>query len=77
MQYGGAGNRLVLASALTAKPIDGTTAIPLSDTYSYAFAPDGKTFLTGSYDNTARLWDAANGQEVRRFMVQDCERRAP
>ena len=27
-----------------------------------AFSPDGKTILTGSLDNTARLWDAATGQ---------------
>jgi WD40 repeat protein/tetratricopeptide (TPR) repeat protein/tRNA A-37 threonylcarbamoyl transferase component Bud32 len=29
-----------------------------------AFSPDGKTILTGSQDNTARLWDAASGQPV-------------
>ena len=29
-----------------------------------AFAPDGKRVLTGSYDNTARLWDAATGAAV-------------
>jgi WD40 repeat protein/serine/threonine protein kinase len=27
-----------------------------------AFSPDGKTVLTGSYDHTARLWDAATGR---------------
>src|SRR5262249_33667810 len=27
-----------------------------------AFGPDGKTVLTGSRDQTARLWDAATGQ---------------
>ena len=29
-----------------------------------AFSPDGKRVLTGSYDNTARLWDAATGAAV-------------
>jgi WD40 repeat protein len=30
-----------------------------------AFAPDGKTVLTGSADKTARLWDVATGREIR------------
>jgi WD40 repeat protein/serine/threonine protein kinase len=29
-----------------------------------AFRPDGKVVLTGSLDNTARLWDAATGQAI-------------
>ena len=29
-----------------------------------AFAPDGTRILTGSSDNTARLWDAATGRAV-------------
>jgi WD40 repeat protein len=33
-----------------------------------AFSPDGKQVLTGSRDNTARLWDAATGQELRAFL---------
>jgi eukaryotic-like serine/threonine-protein kinase len=29
-----------------------------------AVSPDGKTVLTGSYDTTARLWDASSGQPL-------------
>ncbi len=29
-----------------------------------AFSPDGKTILTGCYDRTARLWDAATGRPL-------------
>ena len=34
---------------------------------SVAYSPDGKFILTGGYDETARLWDAATGKELRRF----------
>ena len=29
-----------------------------------AISPDGKRVVTGSYDNTARLWDASTGAEI-------------
>jgi WD40 repeat protein len=35
---------------------------------SVAFSPDGRSVLTGSRDNTARLWNPATGQQIRSFM---------
>ncbi len=32
-----------------------------------AFAPDGRTFMTGSRDSLLRIWDSATGQPVRDF----------
>ena len=32
-----------------------------------AFHPNGNQLLTGSDDNTARLWDLSSGEEVQRF----------
>jgi len=29
-----------------------------------AFRPDGKAVLTGSWDNTVRLWDATTGNPI-------------
>jgi hypothetical protein len=34
---------------------------------SVAFAPDGRTALSGSSDNTLKLWDLASGQNLRSF----------
>ena len=36
-------------------------------TYAIALSPDGKYVLTGSGDNTARLWEADTGREVHTF----------
>jgi len=36
--------------------------------FSVAFSPDGKLILSGSGDNTMKLWDIATGREIRSFM---------
>lgn len=33
-----------------------------------AYSPDGTQAVTGSYDNTARLWDLATGEELHTFI---------
>ena len=38
-----------------------------SSVSAVAFSPDGKKVLTGSVDNTAKLWDAATGQAEKTF----------
>jgi WD40 repeat protein/DNA-binding SARP family transcriptional activator len=38
-----------------------------------ALSPDGKYAVTGSWDKTARLWDARTGKEIRQFLGHtDC-----
>jgi WD40 repeat protein len=45
-------------------PLDPNTP---RDTETIAFSPDGKTFATGSYDNTVMLWNTEDGHSIRKF----------
>src|SRR5262249_46769501 len=46
-------------------------AVPLrghtETVYAIGFTPDGKQVITGSFDHTLKLWDAATGAEIRSF----------
>src|SRR5579871_2354588 len=62
----------VLAAALPAaddRPPAG--AVPLKghteSVYAVAFTPDGRHVVTGSFDHTLKVWEAATGKEVKTF----------
>jgi WD40 repeat protein len=54
-------NALEEALASPAAEISHTLAGHSAGAYSIAWSPDGTRLATGSFDNTARLWDAATG----------------
>lgn len=56
------------------RPIDGISSAPIGTrpfqghsghVLALAFSTDGKRLLTGSEDNSARVWDVATGREIR------------
>src|SRR5262249_44911507 len=40
--------------------------------WSAAFSADGRRILTGSWDKTAKVWDAATGQEILTLDGHNC-----
>jgi hypothetical protein len=39
----------------------------VNEVLAVAFSPDGRTALSGSWDDTLKLWDVATGRELRTF----------
>lgn len=62
----------VLLAALSAQTQEHVWLVPQLGTTgiisTVAFSKDGRFLLTGSWDKTARWWDAASGQRVRSFV---------
>src|SRR5579872_6996770 len=46
-------------------------AVPLKghaeSVYSVAYSPDGRYVVTGSFDHTLKVWEAASGKEIKSF----------
>src|SRR3954454_18810214 len=57
------GLALAQQTAKVAGTLDGHT----DPVYAIAWSPDGKTLITGGFDNTVRLWDAATRKEIKKF----------
>src|SRR3954466_11748992 len=56
-----------LAWAQQSAEVVGTLEGHTDPVYTIAWSPDGKTLVTGGFDNTVRLWDAATRKEIKRF----------
>ena len=56
---------VLLARPVLLRTLEGHTY----SVYAASFSPDGRTVLTGSWDDTARLWDAATGRELARISI--------
>jgi WD40 repeat protein len=69
--------KLLCFAALAVNPLSGDDArlyIQLGHAgylYTAAFSQDGRLVVTGSYDSTARLWDAASARELQVFRGHD------
>jgi WD40 repeat protein len=55
---------LIVSGCATRPPINKNSASSVS---SVAFSPNGKLALSGSWDNSLKLWDINSGQQIRSF----------
>ncbi|QDT71730.1 caspase family protein [Lacipirellula limnantheis] len=65
LMWGGHAVRLPLRSPAAAVPTPVLQIGHAEEVSSVAFSPDGKLGLTGSWDNTAAVWDVATGRRLR------------
>src|ERR1700761_45564 len=56
-----------VALAQQAAKVVGTLDGHTDPVYAIAWSPDGKTLVTGGFDNTVRLWDADTRKEIKKF----------
>ena len=42
------------------------------DVLSVAYSPDGKHIVSGSFDNTVKVWDSQTGTEVSHCVLIVC-----
>src|SRR3954471_15864055 len=56
-----------LAWAQQSAQVVGTLEGHTDPVYAIAWSLDGKTLVTGGFDSTVRLWDAATRKEIKRF----------
>ncbi|MBL8062662.1 MAG: PQQ-binding-like beta-propeller repeat protein [Anaerolineales bacterium] len=61
--------RFLINNNFSARPVSSMTDD--SKIGSVAFSADGKYVVSGSWDNTARIWEAATGIEVARLTHED------
>lgn len=65
-------SRQALLQAVS-RPARGVLTGHLGPVLSLAVSPDGKTFASGGYDRTIRLWDARTWTEIGRLLGHDGE----
>jgi WD40 repeat protein/transcriptional regulator with XRE-family HTH domain len=68
LAIGGSGQDIALVDANTGKPLRILQGHSGSRILAVAFSPDGQTVLTGSIDNTLKLWDVLTGNCLQTFL---------
>jgi WD40 repeat protein len=68
--FGLATARLLAADDAPAPAIVANLKGHTETVYTVSFSPDGRYLLTGSFDKSLKLWEAATGKEIKNFAGQ-------